>query len=100
MRLSTEDSLQHLGSPRQRSRSSTNRNSRRADRDTARRGLRLGSDHHNFSGSKKHNVLMSADGNVVLSVSAEWAAGGHEHQQPDMRLPAAIVGDCDCEQDT
>jgi hypothetical protein len=48
-------------------------------------------------------MMMSGDANVVLSVSAEWSASsGHEqHQQHDMRLPAAIVGgDCDIEQDT
>lgn len=62
----------------------------------SRRGLRAGSDAHSFSSvnnSKRHKQQMPGEvPPVVLSVSGEWSAGGHD-SVPDMRLPAAIVGD-------
>ena len=96
MRMSAEDSLQHLTSPKQRS-VGASRNSRRGARDASRKGgLRAGSDHFNFGAMKRHNMFnASGDSNIVLSVSGEWAAGGHDHQQPDMKLPSDIVGDSD-----
>jgi hypothetical protein len=82
--------------------------------------LRLGSDSHSFSSLKaaaaaqqqqhQHHQahqqqgigrrLPAAAGGVdvaspvVLSVSAEWSAGGRDGSMPDMRLPAAVIGDC------
>lgn len=67
----------------------------RGGRDTSsRRGLRAGSDSHNFSSitGKRHKLVPGEAHPVVLSVSGEWSAGGHD-SIPDMRLPAAIVGD-------
>jgi len=60
----------------------------------SRRGLRAGSDAHSFSSinGKRHKLVPGEAPPVVLSVSAEWSAGGHD-SIPDMRLPAAIVGD-------
>lgn len=76
--------------------------SKAGGRDTgaSRRGaLRAGSDAHCFSSlnSKRHKLAPGemAHPGVVLSVSGEWSAGaggGHD-SIPDMRLPAAIVGD-------
>ncbi|KAF6254437.1 hypothetical protein COO60DRAFT_1665196 [Scenedesmus sp. NREL 46B-D3] len=100
VRMSAEDSLGQLHSPQRSSRGSAGRNSRR---DTSRRALRAGFEHLSCGTGKKHHMMTSGDGTVVLSVSTEWSASsGHEqHQQHDMRLPAAVVGgDCDAEQDT
>jgi hypothetical protein len=63
---------------------------------SSRRGLRAGSDIHSFSsmaGKQRHHKMVPGEAHpVVLSVSGEWSAGGHD-SIPDMRLPAAIVGD-------
>lgn len=63
---------------------------------SSRRGLRAGSDTHSFSsmgGKQRHQKMVPGEAHpVVLSVSGEWSAGGHD-SIPDMRLPAAIVGD-------
>lgn len=99
LRMSTEDSPHHLVSPKQKCIGGSSRN-RRGARDASRKGgLRAGSDHFSFGAMKRHNIFNgSGDSNIVLSVSGEWAAGGHNHQQPDMKLPSNIVGDCDvCE---
>jgi hypothetical protein len=68
----------------------------RAGRDaSSRHGVRAGSEAHSFSSlsskQHRHKMVRGEAHPVVLSMSGEWSAGGHD--MPDMRLPAAIVGD-------
>lgn len=75
--------------------------SRTAGRDnSSRRGLRAGcSDAHTFASlsDKRHKMGLGEAQPVVLSVSGEWSVAGGGESIPDMRLPAAIVGDDGCE---